>query len=51
MKAISQDELGGPEDPRLVSLPTPEPSMSEILIRVHVARVNPFDLRTATRRR
>jgi NADPH:quinone reductase-like Zn-dependent oxidoreductase len=39
----SQDELGGPEVLKLVTLPTPEPGVSEILIRVHAASVNPID--------
>ena len=43
MKAISQDELGGPEVLKLVTLPTPAPGLSEILIRVHAAGVNPID--------
>jgi NADPH:quinone reductase-like Zn-dependent oxidoreductase len=43
MKAISQDELGGPEVLKLVTLPTPRPGVSEILIRVHAAAVNPID--------
>ena len=43
MKAVSQEELGGPEVLKLVSLPTPEPGVSEILIRVHAAGVNPID--------
>ena len=43
MKAISQDELGGPEVLKLVTVPTPEPGVSEILIRVHAAGVNPID--------
>jgi NADPH:quinone reductase-like Zn-dependent oxidoreductase len=43
MKAISQDDLGGPEVLKVVSLPTPEPGVSEILIRVHAASVNPID--------
>jgi NADPH:quinone reductase-like Zn-dependent oxidoreductase len=43
MKAVSQDELGGPEVLKLVTLPTPEPGVSEILIRVHAAGVNPID--------
>ena len=43
MRAVSQDELGGPEVPKLVSLPIPEPGVSEILIRVHAAGVNPID--------
>src|SRR5262245_6051522 len=43
MKAVSQDELGGPEVLKLVTVPTPEPGISEILIRVHAAGVNPID--------
>jgi NADPH:quinone reductase-like Zn-dependent oxidoreductase len=43
MKAISQDELGGPEVLKLVTVPVPEPGVSEILIRVHAAGVNPID--------
>jgi NADPH:quinone reductase-like Zn-dependent oxidoreductase len=43
MKSISQDELGGPEVLKLVTLPTPAPGLSQILIRVHAAGVNPID--------
>jgi Alcohol dehydrogenase GroES-like domain len=43
MKAVSQDELGGPDVLKLVRLPIPEPGVSEILIRVHAASVNPID--------
>ena len=43
MKAVSQDELGGPEVLKLVTVPTPEPGVSEILVRVHAAGVNPID--------
>lgn len=43
MKAVSQDKLGGPEVLELVTLPTPEPGVSEILIRVQAAGVNPID--------
>ena len=43
MKAVSQDELGGPEVLKLVDVPTPEPGVSQILIRVHAAGVNPID--------
>jgi NADPH:quinone reductase-like Zn-dependent oxidoreductase len=43
MKAVSQDELGGPEVLKLVNLPTPQPGVSEVLIRVHAAGVNPID--------
>jgi len=43
MKAVSQDKLGGPDVLRVVSLPAPEPAVSQILIRVHAAGVNPID--------
>jgi NADPH:quinone reductase-like Zn-dependent oxidoreductase len=43
MKAVSQDELGGPDVLKLVTLPIPEPGVSEILVRVHAAGVNPID--------
>jgi NADPH:quinone reductase-like Zn-dependent oxidoreductase len=43
MKAVSQEELGGPEVLKLVNLPTPEPGVSEILIRVHAGSINPID--------
>ena len=43
MKAISQDELGGPEVLKLVTLPIPEPGVSEIVVRVGAAGVNPID--------
>lgn len=44
MQAISQDELGGPEVLKTVTMNTPEPGMGEILIRVHAASVNPADV-------
>lgn len=43
MRAISQDQLGGPEVLKLVTLPVPEPRMGEILVRIHAAGVNPVD--------
>jgi NADPH:quinone reductase-like Zn-dependent oxidoreductase len=43
MTAVGQDELGGPEVLKLVTLPTPQPGISEILVRVHAAGVNPID--------
>jgi NADPH:quinone reductase-like Zn-dependent oxidoreductase len=43
MRAVSQDELGGSEVLKLVTVPTPEPGISEILIRVHAASVKPID--------
>src|SRR3546814_5711460 len=44
MQAISQDELGGPEVLKRVTLPVPKPGMGEILVRVHAASVNPVDV-------
>ena len=46
MKAVSQDELGGPEVLKLVTLPTPQPGVSEILVRVR-ARGRKSDRRCA----
>ncbi|WP_406320191.1 NADP-dependent oxidoreductase [Streptomyces sp. NBC_01637] len=43
MQAISQDELGGPEVLKSVTLPRPTPGLGEILVRVHAAGVNPVD--------
>jgi NADPH:quinone reductase-like Zn-dependent oxidoreductase len=43
MRAISQDVLGGPEVLRLVEADRPEPGLSEILVRVHAAGLNPAD--------
>ncbi|MBP2366867.1 NADPH:quinone reductase-like Zn-dependent oxidoreductase [Pseudonocardia parietis] len=49
MKAISQDERGGPEVLRLVEQQVPEPGPAEVLVRVHAAGVNPTDWKTRTR--
>ena len=43
MRAISQDVLGGPEVLRLAEVDRPEPGLSEILVRVHAAGLNPAD--------
>ncbi|GAA1873667.1 NADP-dependent oxidoreductase [Brevibacterium marinum] len=43
MRAISQDELGGPEVLHEIQLPVPTPGPSQILIRVHAAGMNPTD--------
>lgn len=44
MKAIVVEECGGPEQLRLVDLPTPEPGPSEVLVRVAVSGVNFIDV-------
>lgn len=44
MVAITQDELGGPEVLKTVTVPRPAPGMGEILVRVHAAGVNPADV-------
>lgn len=43
MRAIRQDVFGGPEVLREVEVPRPEPGLSEILVQVHAAGVNPTD--------
>ena len=44
MHAISQNELGGPEVLKSVTVQRPEPGIGEILVRVHAASVNPADV-------
>lgn len=44
MMVIRQDELGGPEVLKAVSVPRPAPGLGEILVRVHAAGVNPADV-------
>jgi NADPH:quinone reductase-like Zn-dependent oxidoreductase/predicted SnoaL-like aldol condensation-catalyzing enzyme len=43
MRAISQDSYGSPEVLQEVRLPKPVPGLSEILVAVHAAGVNPTD--------
>ena len=43
MKAIRVHEFGGPEVLNLEEVPTPKPSSSEVLVRIHAAGVNPYD--------
>src|SRR5437879_13009074 len=43
MRAISQDTLGGPDVLREVEIERPEPGVSQILVAVHAAGVNPTD--------
>jgi NADPH:quinone reductase-like Zn-dependent oxidoreductase len=50
MRAISQDALGGPEVLREVELPRPAPGISQILVAVHAAGVNPTDWKHRARR-
>jgi len=49
MRAIRQQTLGGPEVLELVDVPRPEPSPTEVLVRVTAAGVNPVDWKTRTR--
>jgi NADPH:quinone reductase-like Zn-dependent oxidoreductase len=46
MRAIRQQLLGGPDVLELVEVATPEPSPTEVLVRVHAAGVNPVDWKT-----
>jgi len=46
MRAVSQDEFGGPEVLRVVERDRPQPGPTEILVRVHAAGVNPTDWKT-----
>ncbi|MEW1687312.1 NADP-dependent oxidoreductase [Streptomyces sp. NPDC091265] len=43
MRAVRQDTHGGPEVLKEVRLPRPAPGLSQILVRVHAAGVNPTD--------
>jgi NADPH:quinone reductase-like Zn-dependent oxidoreductase len=43
MRAISQDELGGPEVLREVEIERPVPGPSEVLVQVHAAGMSPTD--------
>ncbi|WP_405110056.1 NADP-dependent oxidoreductase [Micromonospora sp. NBC_01405] len=43
MRAVSQDSLGGPEVLKVVEVDRPEAGISEVLVRVHAAGVNPTD--------
>ncbi|HEY8721829.1 alcohol dehydrogenase catalytic domain-containing protein [Pengzhenrongella sp.] len=45
MRAISQDVYGGPEVLREVRIPRPVPGISEILVSVRAAGINPTDWR------
>lgn len=43
MRAVRQDELGGPEVLNVVDVPRPQARTNEILVRVHAASLNPTD--------
>src|SRR5579875_1158142 len=43
MRAIRQEVLGGPEVLKEVELERPQPGLSQILVRVHAAGLNPTD--------
>jgi NADPH:quinone reductase-like Zn-dependent oxidoreductase len=43
MRAIIQESAGGPEVLTLAEVDRPEPGMTEVLVRVHAAGVNPTD--------
>jgi len=43
MRAVTQDEFGGPEVLRLTELPRPSPGPAEVLVRVRASGVNPTD--------
>ena len=49
MRAITQQALGGPEVLELVDLPQPEPTPTEVLVRVAAAGVNPVDWKVRLR--
>src|SRR3954470_10355476 len=46
MRAISQNEFGGPEVLREVDVPRPKPLPTEVLVRVVSAGLNPVDTKT-----
>ena len=44
MRVIEVTRFGGPEVLQVVERPDPEPGPGQVLVRVHVANVNPTDL-------
>ncbi|GAA0610236.1 NADP-dependent oxidoreductase [Kribbella sandramycini] len=46
MRAISQEEFGGPEVLQVIETARPEPLPTEVLVRVHAAGINPVDAKT-----
>ncbi|MEV5711386.1 NADP-dependent oxidoreductase [Actinoallomurus sp. NPDC052274] len=51
MRAMVQDEPGGPEVLRVAEVERPEPGQVEVLVRVHAAGVNPVDWKARGRSR
>jgi NADPH:quinone reductase-like Zn-dependent oxidoreductase len=45
MRIVTQDTLGGPEVLRITEAARPEPSPTEVLVRVKAAGINPVDLK------
>jgi len=43
MRAMRQERFGGPEVLELTEVPRPKPGISEVLIRVKAAGLNPTD--------
>jgi NADPH:quinone reductase-like Zn-dependent oxidoreductase len=44
MKATRAHEFGGPEVLKFEEVPTPKASAGELLVRIHAAGVNPYDI-------
>ncbi|TJZ57372.1 NADP-dependent oxidoreductase [Streptomyces piniterrae] len=49
MRAVTQDRAGAPDVLKVVETRRPQPGRGEILVRVHVAGVNPADWKTRER--
>ncbi|MGZ0068360.1 NADP-dependent oxidoreductase [Microbacterium arborescens] len=50
MRAVVFDEPGAPEALRVAEVPVPSPALSEVLVRVVAAGVNPIDAKTRSGR-
>ncbi|SDQ24450.1 NADP-dependent oxidoreductase [Microbacterium sp. cf332] len=46
MRAVVFDGPGGPETLRIAEIPVPSPALSEVLVRIVAAGVNPIDVKT-----
>ncbi|MEZ2130506.1 MULTISPECIES: zinc-binding alcohol dehydrogenase family protein [unclassified Sinorhizobium] len=44
MKAVQLNRFGGPDVLEIVDVPTPEPGQDEVLVRIHAAGVNFFEV-------